>query len=169
MMHHLFASLLAMTSVNWLDEREETAWRALQMMQMRLNARLARDLAAESGLSYPDYVVLVALTDRADGRMRAFELGQLLGWEQSRVSHHIARMARRGLVTRETCESDRRGAFITVTPHGRHAIEEAAPGHVATVRRAFLDHLTDEELDTIGRAATKIVTVLDADSRQARP
>jgi hypothetical protein len=57
--------------VRWLNEREERAWRSLQFMQMRLEGELARQLA-ESGLSYPDYVVLVALTDRPDGRLRPF-------------------------------------------------------------------------------------------------
>ena len=150
-----------MTSVNWLDEREEQAWRSLQLMQVRLTARLGRDLA-ESGLSYSDYLVLVALTDQGDGRMRASELGRRLGWEQSRVSHHVARMAARGLVTRESCDSDRRGAYVRVTPDGRDAIRRAAPGHVATVRRAFLDRLDPDELDVIGAAATKVLDALDA-------
>ena len=63
-----------MDDVRWLDPAEERAWRALQFMQMRLEGALARQLVADSGLSYPDYLVLVALTDRPDGRMRLFEL-----------------------------------------------------------------------------------------------
>ena len=59
-----------MEQVRWLDEREERAWRALQFMQMRLDGELARQLATDSGLSYPDYLVLVALTDQPDGRLR---------------------------------------------------------------------------------------------------
>src|ERR1700730_4860584 len=98
-----------MEAVRWLDEREERAWRALQFMQMRVEGELARQLAADSGLSYPDYVVLVALTDQPNGRMRLFELACDLGWEKSRVSHHIARMAQRGLVSKEKCDADRRG------------------------------------------------------------
>ena len=93
--------MAAVTDVAWLDEREERAWRALQAMQLRLEAALARQLATESGLSYPDYLVLVALTDRADDRLRLFELGDALGWEKSRLSHHVGRMVERGLVTKE--------------------------------------------------------------------
>ena len=77
--------------------------------------------------------MLVALTDRADGRLRLFELGEILGWEKSRLSHHVARMADRGLVAKQPCEEDRRGSYVVVTKHGRKAIEAAAPGHVATV------------------------------------
>jgi len=146
----------------WLDEREERAWRALQLMQMRLEGELARQLAADSGLSYPDYVVLVALTDTPDGRLRLFELAEVLGWERSRLSHHIARMAGRGLVRKEPCESDRRGAFVVLTAQGRREIEAAAPGHAAAVRRLFVDRLTAAQLDAVGDAAETVLAALEA-------
>jgi DNA-binding MarR family transcriptional regulator len=147
--------------VGWLDEREERAWRALQFMQMRLEAALARQLAAGTGLSYADYVVLVALTDAPGGRLRQFEVGATLGWEKSRLSHHIGRMVERGLVKKEPCGSDRRGAFVVVTQQGRKEIEAAAPGHVRTVRQLFVDQVTPEELEVIGRAAEKVAAALD--------
>lgn len=150
-----------MDDVRWLNEKEERAWRALQFMQMRLEGELARQLAAESGLSYPDYVALVALTDRPDGRMRLFELAGVLGWEKSRLSHHVARMAVRGLVTKEKCDSDRRGSFVVITKKGRKEIETAAPGHVRTVRRIFVDRLTPDELEVIATAAETILADLD--------
>jgi DNA-binding MarR family transcriptional regulator len=147
--------------VRWLSDREERAWRSLQFMQMRLEGELARQLAADSGLSYPDYLVLVALTDRDDGRMRLFELATTLGWEKSRTSHHVGRMVDRGLVEKERCDSDRRGAYVIVTSHGRQEIEAAAPGHVASVRRLFVDRLTPEQLDAIGDAAESVLAALD--------
>jgi DNA-binding MarR family transcriptional regulator len=153
-----------MTEVRWLDEHEERAWRALQFMQLRLTGRLAADVAATSDLSYPDYLVLVALSDQPDGRARLFELAGALGWEKSRVSHQVARMAGRGLVKKERCDDDRRGAFVVVTGPGRQAIEAAAPHHVAMVRRLFIDQVTAAELDTITSAAERILAVLDSDS-----
>lgn len=149
-----------MTETRWLAEREERAWRALQLMQMRLDGALARQLAADTGLSYPDYRVLVALTDQPEGRMRLFELADLLGWEKSRASHHVARMVERGLVKKQTCASDRRGFFVTVTARGRRQIEAAAPGHVAAVRRLFVDRLTAEQLDTVADIAEAVLAEL---------
>jgi DNA-binding MarR family transcriptional regulator len=146
-----------MGNVRWLTKREERAWRALQFMQMRLEAELARQLTAESGLSYPDYLVLVALTDHPDGRLRLFELADELGWEKSRASHHVGRMVERGLVKKEKCDSDRRGFYVAVTPAGRREIKAAAPGHVAAVRRLFIDHLTPEQLDAVGDAAETVL------------
>ena len=156
-----------MNNVRWLEERQERAWRALQFMQMRLGAEFARQLAVESGLSYPDYMVLVSLTDQPDGRLRLFALGRDLGWEKSRLSHHVTRMVSRGLVTKEKCGADRRGAFVVVTELGRKEIEAAAPGHVAAVRRLFVDRLTPEQLDTIGEAAAAVLAGLDATADRA--
>lgn len=149
--------------VRWLDEREERAWRALQFMGMRLDARLASELAAVSDLSYPDYTVLVALTDRPEGRMRLFELAATLGWEKSRVSHQIARMVDRGLVAKEKCDDDRRGAFVVATDRGLAAIEAAAPHHVETVRHLFVDPLTPAELDALGHIAQKVLDAMAGD------
>ena len=144
----------------WLDAREARAWRSLQMMQMRLDGELARQLAAESGLSYQDYTVLVALTGSPEGRMRAFELGALLGWEKSRLSHHVQRMAARGLVKKEKCSSDRRGSFVSVTNGGRKEIEAAAPGHVNAVRALFVDRLSGEQLDAVAEVAEAVLAAL---------
>ena len=152
-----------MKTVRWLDEREERAWRALQFMAMRLDARLASELAAVSDLSLSDYTVLVALTDRPAGRMRVFELAATLGWEKSRVSHQIARMVDRGLVAKEKCGDDRRGAFVVATEGGLAAIEAAAPHHVETVRRLFVDPLTPAEIDALGRAAQKVLDAMEGD------
>jgi DNA-binding MarR family transcriptional regulator len=153
-----------MEGVRWLDDREAAAWRGLQAMQAQLDARLARDLADDSDLSYQDYMVLVALTDQPDGRLRAFELGRELGWEKSRVSHHVSRMIARGLVTRRKCPSDQRGAFVVITESGRRAIEAAAPGHVAAVRRYVIERLTPAQLDALTSIADSVLEAL-ADRR----
>ena len=50
---------------------------------------------------------------------------------------------------------------MAVTKKGRKEIESAAPGHVATVRRLFIDRLTDEQLDVIADAAEKVLADMD--------
>lgn len=130
-------------------------------MQMRLEGALTRQLAADSNLSYPDYLVLVTLTDRPHGRMRLFELAESLGWEKSRVSHQVSRMATRGLVAKKKCDSDGRGSIVVVTARGRREIEIAAPGHVDAVRRMFVDLLTADQLAMIGDVAEQVLANLD--------
>jgi DNA-binding MarR family transcriptional regulator len=150
-------------SATWLDDDEQRAWRAFVRMQTELTARLNRQLQADSGLSLADYEVLVHLTDAPHGRLRPYELQERLQWEQSRLSHHLTRMQRRGLVSRELCTADGRGAFVAVTEAGRRANAAAAPGHVEAVRTLFFDQLTDEQTATLERLATNVLRKLDSD------
>jgi DNA-binding MarR family transcriptional regulator len=145
----------------WLTEDEQRAWRGLLQMTSRLDARLNRDLQQTSGLSLADYDVLVLLTEAPDGRLRVFEVAENLQWEQSRLSHHLARMQRRGLVAREECTSDRRGAFIVLTEAGRDAIEKAAPAHVDAVRRLVFDGLSKDQVATLQATVEEILSRLD--------
>lgn len=150
-----------MTGTRWLDDDEQRAWRAFMRMQGKLAAQLNRQLQTESGLSLADYEVLVQLTDVPDGRLRPFELQRALQWEQSRLSHHLTRMQRRGLIAREECDEDGRGAFVVLTDAGRHAITAAAPGHVDTVRRLFFDGLTRDQITMLRQVSDKVLDLLD--------
>jgi len=158
-MCQLFRYAGAVDDPRWLDEREQRAWRGYLAMQARLHARLNRRLQDDSGLSLSDFDVLVALTDRAGGRtdgevrMRVHELADTVQWERSRLSHQLSRMQRRGLVEREDCEDDARGAFVVLTDEGRRAIERAAPPHVAAVRELVFDGLDDGQVDALARIA----------------
>src|SRR2546421_10608825 len=110
-------------------------------MRTLLDLQLARDLAHDAGLSEADYDVLSTLTEVEDRRWRARDLATRLRWSTSRLSHHVARMQERGLVAREGCDDDGRGAVIVLTDAGWKAIRDAAPGHVSSVRRHFIDLL----------------------------
>jgi DNA-binding MarR family transcriptional regulator len=148
----------------WLDEREQRAWRSFIAMHAQLMSRLHRQLVADSDLSGPDYEVLVHLSESPEGRLRPFELSAALQWEKSRLSHHLTRMERRGLIAREECEIDARGAHIALTPAGRAAIVAAAPAHVAEIRRLFVDSLTPRQLDELARISEAVLDGLDDES-----
>ena len=148
--------------VRWLDEGEERLWRAWVRLNLEMNAALQRGVQAD-GLSMPDFGVLVHLTDDPAGRSRVTDLARLMQWERSRVSHHVARMERRGLVRRVECPHDGRGAFVEVTEDGRAAIERAAPGHLRTVRRLLFDVLDADEQACLARTVDRLLSVLPAE------
>ena len=164
MTRQLLGTLVAMTETpHWLTEPEQHAWRSFVRMNERLVGRLARQVQTESGLSTADYGVLVHLTEVPGGRQRLLELAREVEWEKSRMSHHIDRMAKRGLVVREDCASDRRGAFVVVTPAGRAALAAAAPQHVKAVRRLFINPLSSAELAMLADISNRIIEAIDAD------
>jgi DNA-binding MarR family transcriptional regulator len=144
----------------WLTEKQQRVWREWLAMNARLPAALHRQLQNDSGLSLQDFDVLVRLTDTTEGRVRILPLANALGWERSRLSHHVKRMEGRGLVEREECVDDGRGAFVVLTEQGRAAIERAAPGHARTVRQLMFDQLNDDEVDTLGAVLDTVLTQL---------
>ena len=156
------------TDVPWLSAQEEHLWRGWNRLNVELLVRLQRQMQADAGLSGSDYEVLVHLTDSPEGRVRVSDLARLLQWERSRVSHHLTRMERRGLVERTECLEDGRGAFIGVTSAGRAAIEQAAPGHVDAVRRLVFDVLDDQDVAALGVAVDKMLAALDAGATASR-
>ncbi|MFD0690607.1 MarR family winged helix-turn-helix transcriptional regulator [Actinomadura fibrosa] len=141
----------------WLTATEERAWRGLLRMHDLLVDRAGRSMQEGFGLSAADYTVLAELTRAPGDRLRVQELAGVLDWEKSRLSHHLTRMAKRGLVVREECADDRRGAFVVVTPAGREAIEAAAPRHVEDVRRYFLNHLTPGQITLLAEIADTVI------------
>ena len=143
----------------WLSGEQLRAWKGLSLMQLQLQARLSRGLA-EHGLSYQDYLVLATLSDQPDGRRRVVELSDELGWEKSRLSHHITRMCQRGLLTKAPCPSDQRGIFVILSESGCDVLQRAAPGHVRDVQHYFFDRLSREQVATLSNIADEVLVNL---------
>ena len=149
-----------MASTRWLTAPQERAWRRYRRMRTLLDLQIARDLSKDSGLSETDYDVLSTLSEKPEGRWRAGDLAAQLLWSTSRLAHHVGRMEQRGLVARQPCPGDARGALISLTEQGRAALERAAPPHVASVRRHIIDLLTPGEIAALDTIAGKVITHL---------
>ena len=150
-------NLFVMVKPRWLDGREQRLWQGYLHVNQDLFAVLEQQLARESGLSGADYRVLVPLSEAPGGLVRARDLGSEIGWDRSRLSHHLSRMEKRGLVIREECAEDARGLMVRLTKAGRRAIEEAAPGHAEAVRRYFFDQLSNDEIETMAAAFDRVL------------
>jgi DNA-binding MarR family transcriptional regulator len=146
-----------MTEPRWFDEREARVWQTYRDLHRQLRNALDRQLVRDAGLSGAEYSLLVPLSEAPGGLIRARDLGRLVGWDRTRVSHQLSRMEQRGFVTREPCPDDARGSMVRLTSAGRSAIEAAAPEHVNTVRRLFLDPLSDDELDTLATLLDRLL------------
>ena len=146
--------------MEWLTDEQQQIWRDYLALTSRLHTAMHRQLQQDCELSLSDYDVLVALSEH--GPMRINELGELIGWEQSRLSHQLRRMRGRGLVERESDGDDRRGASVTLTDAGMAALHTAAPGHVDLVRSVVFDGLTPAEQREFGAAPATVLSRLRA-------
>jgi DNA-binding MarR family transcriptional regulator len=145
-----------------LTDRELAVWRSL----LDTTAELRRLLAAELQqveLSPGDYAVLLALTEATDRTLRSSEIAEAIDWERSRVSHHLGRMERRGLIQRTDCPTDNRGALVVLTDDGYHAIRRASGPHLRAVKRLFADALDPAQIDDLAGVLSSLRDHLASD------
>lgn len=153
-----------MLTVSEVSSDDWTLWRTFRAMNEQLARELDRQLQREAGISQPDYGILVALFEAPDRRIRTGELGELLAWEKSRVSHQVARMEARGLVTRVECESDGRGTWVTLTPEGSRAFLGATRQHGSAINDLFLSALEHDEKEILQRASQRVLDKLNPEA-----
>jgi DNA-binding MarR family transcriptional regulator len=125
---------------------ELRTWREFIETVDALSWRLAGRLQAESSLSPGDYQVLLALSEADGRRLRPSELAAVIGWERSRLSHHLGRMEKRGLISRDPCAADGRGAEVVLAAHGGDCFRRATIPHLRAVRELFIDALSPQQL-----------------------
>jgi DNA-binding MarR family transcriptional regulator len=130
----------------WLDDDETAAWLALVSVLSTLPAALDAQLQADSQLSFYEYMVLSSLTHAPDGTLRLRDLALLTNGSLSRLSQVATRLEARGWLQRRRDPKDGRTTLAVLTPAGRTKVDEAAPGHVETVRRLVLDPLTKAQI-----------------------
>ena len=135
---------------------ELRVWRGFIETAEALRAELGARLQAECALSPGDYAVLLALSEADGRRLRSSQLADDVGWERSRLSHHLGRMEKRGLIRREECLTDNRGAEVVLTTEGAAAFRGATVPHLTAVRELFVDALTPEQLAAAGEIATAL-------------
>jgi len=128
-----------------------------------LRARLASRLQSESDLSSGDYQVLLALTEADRRTVRSSELADLVGWERSRLSHHLGRMEKRGLIRRQACADDVHGIDVIATDAGAAAFRTGSVPHLRAVRELFVDALTPAQLDGVADLTAALRRHLDLD------
>lgn len=132
-------------------------------MHAELIRCIRRELARDTGLSDADYEVLHVLSEAPDQAMRALALRSELRWEKSRLSHQIARMQRRGLVTREECEEDSRGSVVRLTDAGNALAAAACTEYARAVRTYLIDRLSPAQLDALADISTTVLAALAED------
>jgi DNA-binding MarR family transcriptional regulator len=128
----------------WLSPAQHRAWLAYMRVQLRMNYEINRQLQRDSDLSLADYHVLNALSMAPDHMLQVTDLAAIIGWERSRLSHHLRRLSQRGLTKRIPSEADGRATDAVLTKKGMKVMVEAAPGHARLVKKLFFEPLPDD-------------------------
>ncbi len=131
-------------------------WRDFIETGEQLRARLAAQLQNDSSLSSGDYQVLLALSEADGHSARSSELAALIDWERSRLSHHLGRMEKRGLVRRVPCADGAHGVDVLLTDEGAEAFRAANVPHLRAIRELFVDALSSEQLAAVDDVTTAL-------------
>src|SRR6266496_2862080 len=132
-----------------MTAEELAIWRSLVDTTAELRRVLGAQLLQETGLSPADYQVLLALSEADGRRLRSSELAASIDWERSRLSHHLGRMERRGLIRRDECATDSRGAEVSLTDDGAGMFRGATAPHMRAIKKHFADALTPEQFEAL--------------------
>ena len=135
----------------WLSIGEQAVWRSWLVATSMMRERLSQDQEEGAGFSVEEYGLLVQLSEAEGRRLRMSSLAALGLYSRSRLSHSISRLVDKGWVTKEPCDTDRRGAWAVLTKAGFEALEAAAPIHIDSVREHLLDPLTSEQIAQLGQ------------------
>lgn len=143
-----------MDNMSELNEDEMQIWNMWKGSFKRIFGRVVKEMSEHTGLSEGDFGVLDRLVQFGEGKLRQQELADSMDWDKSRLSHHLTRMEKRGLVLRKPLDTDR-GVQIVITSAGSSALEAALPIVSKAIRKHFLDQLTDEDIKSITTLAER--------------
>jgi DNA-binding MarR family transcriptional regulator len=142
----------------WLDTDQQRIWRSWLLGVARIDAVLTEYLRPHN-LDLAEYEILVVLSESEQRRMRMSDLALLVHQSRSRLTHTVSRLETDGFVARERTCDDGRGVYATLTEAGFAKLVEAAPSHVESVRKIFVDAVAPEDYAAIGRAMSAVLAV----------
>jgi transcriptional regulator, MarR family len=135
--------------VSGAHHHRAAAWELYFTTTARLTERIEAALKCQSGLSMPEYSVLL-MTDRAgEAGIRPSVLAHKVVFSRSRLTHTMKRLESRNLISRRPCQGDGRGGLVFLTDAGKRLFDEAAIVQRDVIRRLFLNEITPEEIDML--------------------
>jgi DNA-binding MarR family transcriptional regulator len=156
-------------TTRWLTPEEQRAWRAYIAASLLVEDALDRQLQQEAGMPHMYYSILSALSEVPERRLRMTDLAERLKITRSRLTYAVTRLEKDGLVRRENCRWDKRGSIAALTDEGMTTLEQAAPGHVETVRALLFDRLTPEQVGQLEEIFTRVGAGFQGAAADAAP
>jgi DNA-binding MarR family transcriptional regulator len=132
-------------SVN-LSKAHNLAWRKFLTAHVILIEQIERDLAQAKLPPLSWYDVLFALSEASDRKLRLHELAQAVLLSRSNLTRLVDRLEGAGLIEREACEIDRRGAFAAIADEGIAMLDRMWSVYSRGIERYFACHLDPTEV-----------------------
>jgi DNA-binding MarR family transcriptional regulator len=124
-----------------LSEQQDRTWSLLVGVMMWLPAELDTYLEAAAGLSHAEYGVLRCLSAGEDREVHMGRLASTAAVTPSHLSRIVARLEKRGRITRTTDPADARRTLARLTEAGAELVAQVEPGYAQEVRRHVFEPL----------------------------
>lgn len=154
-----------MDDSRWLTPEQLRAWIRLISVVELLPGVLDSQLQRDAELTHFEYFALAMLSEAPGRTLRMTALSTATNSTLARLSHVIARLEKRGFVSRTPCPEDRRATNSALTETGWQKVVETAPGHVATVRDNVIDVLDAADIADLDRIMGRVLSRLDPGNR----
>ncbi|HST81102.1 MAG TPA: MarR family transcriptional regulator, partial [Kineosporiaceae bacterium] len=147
----------------WLDRDELAAWVRLAAVLEVLPGALDSQLRRDAQVTHFEYFVLAMLSEAPQRTLRMTALAALTNATLPRLSHVVRRLEERGLIERRPCPQDARATNAHLTDAGMEKVRDAAPGHVANVRKHVIGALSPDQVHQLTDITEAILGRLDPD------
>jgi DNA-binding MarR family transcriptional regulator len=139
------------------------AWGLLLAVNSTLLERIEASLAAAALPPLAWYDVLWELEKAPDGRLRMHEIAHRIVLSRSNLTRLADRLETAGLIAREPCPDDRRGAYCVITRAGRQMRERMWPLYQRQIEDLFAAHLSAQEAESMVSALGRILQAVRDD------
>lgn len=135
-------------------------WATWRRVQENLRTAVSDDVVSATGYSDAEIAILVGL-DGFGGTVRQNRLAAHLGWEKSRLSHQLSRMAAGRMLRTRAVDG---GREVDILAAGRRAVEVLRPLVEEAVRRHFSDPLSSAERIALEEILVKLGGAVDTET-----
>ena len=135
------------------ETREKAGVRAWARLVRAQQSALGGVEAALKKAGFPPlvwYDILLELDRAPEGRLRHKDIEREMLLQRYSVTRIIERMEQEGLVARQPCPDDARGAMAAITDKGRTLRRKMWPAYAAAIERHFTRHFSRQELAELG-------------------
>lgn len=132
-----------------LDPFCSSTWRLFLTAHVKLLNRIEAKLVEADLPSLEWYDVLFTLKEAEGGRMRLSEVADKVLLSRSNLTRLVDRLESAGLLRRERCPTDRRGAFAVLTGAGLAMQQRMWIVYSQAINEYFCAHLSHEETQVL--------------------
>lgn len=147
---------MATAAISRLEGTALGAWRSYLQSHAAILRLLDAELVADQGITTRDYEVLLYLAQAEGERLPMSALAESTMLTRSGITRLVDGLVAAELIERVSCPNDARVSYAKLTAAGHEKLRKAGCTHVHSIRRLFLEHFTEAEIDLLAGLLSRL-------------